>query len=221
MSPYLAASGAAGIAGLGILLVHLPRRLVRIDLEREYPAEVEIRFALGLFAVGTVTFFLGVALHAASEERLLMLAGVEMTLAAVIFYDARFLVVPDLCNVLLAATAIIGPLALPFREAVFGAALCGGLLGAVAWVWRRSTGEDGLGFGDIKLAAALGALLGLEPGLWMVTGAAAGGVIFGALGRFTDRKGHTIEAETPEPKLIAFGAALALVGGGIVLWIKR
>ena len=155
MSPYSAAGGTACIAGLGFLLVRFPRRLIRIELERQHPRSTEIRLAIGLLAVAAAAFFIGEALHPASGERLFALAGAEMTLAAVIYYDARFLVIPDLCTAIIAAAAVVGPLALPIREALFGAALCGGLLGTVAWAWRRSTGADGLGLGDVKLAAAL------------------------------------------------------------------
>jgi len=43
------------------------------------------------------------------------------------------------------------------------AALVGGvMLWLVAWMYRRRRGRDGLGFGDVKLFAALGAWLGLE-----------------------------------------------------------
>jgi leader peptidase (prepilin peptidase)/N-methyltransferase len=46
------------------------------------------------------------------------------------------------------------------RDAVLGAILGGGVLWAVAWTYERTTGVEGMGLGDVKLLAMIGAFLG-------------------------------------------------------------
>ena len=93
-------------------------------------------------------------------------------------------------------------------DAILGAACGYGLLWAVYWGFRLATGKEGMGYGDFKLLAAIGAWLGWQvlPGILLV--AAAGGLAW-ALGlSLIGRRG----AGQP----IAFGPFLAL-GGWIAL----
>jgi leader peptidase (prepilin peptidase)/N-methyltransferase len=72
--------------------------------------------------------------------------------------DARHYWLPDAVTLpLLALGLAAGPAPLPDRA--LAAALAGGGLLAVALLYRRLRGRDGLGLGDVKLAAALGAWL--------------------------------------------------------------
>jgi leader peptidase (prepilin peptidase)/N-methyltransferase len=48
------------------------------------------------------------------------------------------------------------------RDAVLGAILGGGVLWAVAWTYERATGVEGMGLGDVKLLAMIGAFLGWQ-----------------------------------------------------------
>lgn len=131
--------------------------------------------------------------------------------AAAIYYDLRYLIVPDLVSGGIAAAAL-GAAALSggWIAAAGGAALCGGLLAAVAWAFRRARGQEGLGFGDVKLAAAFGGLLGVEGGLWMISAGAISGASWGLVRRW---RASDLEA----PAMIPFGAFLAVVGAGLFL----
>jgi len=128
---------------------------------------------------------------------------------AVAFYDAAFLLIPNILTLGIALAALLFWRAGIATPSLWGAALCGGLLAAVAWAWHQAKGADGLGQGDIKLAAALGLVLGREAGLWMVAAAASSGALWAMI-----MSRLNPEREVP---LIPFGLFLALAGGGLTL----
>ncbi|MEI9964270.1 MAG: prepilin peptidase [Caulobacteraceae bacterium] len=122
-------------------------------------------------------------------------------LAAIAVVDACALLIPDIHVAVLAVLAFVGPLALDLPTALAGAAVGGGLLWAVAEGFRRARGVIGLGLGDVKLMAAVGALAGPVTVLWIVVSAsvlAAAWIIA--------RNGWRFAQAPPAP----FGAAAAL-----------
>jgi leader peptidase (prepilin peptidase)/N-methyltransferase len=86
-------------------------------------------------------------------------------------------------------------------EALAGAALVGGGLWVVSWVFLLVSGRAGLGLGDVKLGALLGALLGWQLGGQVVALAAVLGLAWG-LARGRHRWGQPL----------AFAPCLALAG---------
>ena len=48
-----------------------------------------------------------------------------------------------------------------------GASLGAGILLAIRWTWRRLTGTEGMGLGDVKMLAMIGAFLGWQQ-VWLV-----------------------------------------------------
>jgi leader peptidase (prepilin peptidase) / N-methyltransferase len=84
---------------------------------------------------------------------------------------------------------------------VLDAALCGLSFLAVREAFFRIKGFDGMGFGDVKLAAACGVLVGMEGFAWSVFAASALGLVV-ALG---------VALVKPELKMdrLPFGALLA------------
>jgi leader peptidase (prepilin peptidase)/N-methyltransferase len=81
------------------------------------------------------------------------------------------------------------PRGIGLLDALGGVALGGGTLWLLAWSYERATGVEGMGFGDVKLLAMIGAFLGWQalPIVILVasiTGSLAGvGAIFGRRGR--------------------------------------
>jgi leader peptidase (prepilin peptidase) / N-methyltransferase len=110
-------------------------------------------------------------------------------------------------------------LALPpgLTSAVIGTVAGGGLPYVIAWAYFLWRGVDGLGFGDVKMLAMIGAFLGwpamlLTLALASVTGALVGGALI-LLGRGDG------QLKLPFGTFLAVSALVAsLWGDGIVLW---
>jgi leader peptidase (prepilin peptidase) / N-methyltransferase len=90
------------------------------------------------------------------------------------------------------------------RDSIIGA-VCGYLsLWSIYWAFKLLTGKEGMGYGDFKLFAALGAWLGWQMLLPIILLASGVGAIFGIAILYRQRKGQ----DTP----IAFGPFLAVAG---------
>lgn len=96
-------------------------------------------------------------------------------------------------------------------DAVLGAMLGYGVLWAVYWVYRGLTGREGMGYGDFKLLAALGAWLGWQALPALVVLAAGAGALVGGILIATGR----LRREVPIP----FGPYLA--GAGVLVLFFR
>ena len=113
-------------------------------------------------------------------------------LLLITFIDFDHLFIPDevsLPGILLGLALSAAPGGIGLANAALGAALGGGLLWLVAWSYERTTGSEGMGLGDVKLLAMIGAFLGWQaiPVILVVAsiaGSLAGVlVIFGSRGR--------------------------------------
>jgi len=92
----------------------------------------------------------------------------------------------------------------PLRDAVIGAC-CGYLsLWLVYWAFKLATGREGMGYGDFKLLAALGAWLGWKMLLPIVLLSSLAGAVLGMALIVLARRGRNIP--------IPFGPYLAIAG---------
>ncbi len=96
------------------------------------------------------------------------------------------------------------------ESAIIGAIAGYLLLWSVFWVFKLVTGKDGMGYGDFKLLAALGAWLGWQilP-LTILLSAVAGLIIGGGL-----MLTKVLKRENPIP----FGPFLAIAGWTMLIW---
>lgn len=96
--------------------------------------------------------------------------------------DLRFFVLPDTLTLTLLWLGLIASAAgwrwVPIDHAVFGAALGYGLFWLVREGYALVRGRIGLGGGDLKLIAALGAWCGWAALPWLILGAASAGLVF-------------------------------------------
>lgn len=107
-------------------------------------------------------------------------------------------------------TASLGGSAIGLQDAVWGAA--GGylFLWTVGTVFRGVTGKEGMGQGDFKLMAALGAWLGWQSGISLILIASLSGVIAGVLLR--------MRGQLREGGYFPFGPYLVAAGLGLMIW---
>jgi leader peptidase (prepilin peptidase)/N-methyltransferase len=156
-------------------------------------------------------------------------------LLLITFIDLDHLFIPDevsLPGIVIGLAVALLPGGIPIADALGGVALGGGVLWALAWTYERLTGIEGMGFGDVKLLAMIGAFVGWQ-GIPIViliasvTGTGAGlFVIFSRRGRRGLRRAQQVlGARAVLPYLrrrsrsteIPFGPFLAL-GAVVVLY---
>jgi len=145
-----------------------------------------------------------------------LVAGFLWCLLALIVCDLRSLRLPDLLTgalfvLALALSARIGMAGL--GEALIGALVGAGAFWAIRAAYQILRGREGLGLGDVKLMAGLGAALGPLDLPLMVLLASLASLAAALTGIVTT--GQRPAATTPLP----FGAALAAAGG--LLWVAR
>jgi leader peptidase (prepilin peptidase)/N-methyltransferase len=117
----------------------------------------------------------------------------------------------------LVASALGWTIALP--DALWGAVAGYLSLWSVYWLFKLTTGKEGMGFGDFKLLAALGAWLGLKMVLPVVLAASVLGAIVGIAMKMasTLREGRYVPFG---PFLAGAGLAVMLAGQTRVLgWL--
>lgn len=95
--------------------------------------------------------------------------------------DARHFWLPDRLNAVLAASGLLlaGPLmGTALTDRWIGAVAGGAVLALIAWTYRRARGADGMGGGDPKLVAAIGAWLGGQALPLVLLLASLGGIVW-------------------------------------------
>ena len=128
-------------------------RTCRVRISAIYPA-VEVltgALAVALFMrLGPTLAFAGYFAFAAA-------------LVVITFIDLDHQIIPDVISlpgiVIGLAFSLVSPLVTPI-DALIGALAGGGTLLAVAWLYHTFRGVEGMGGGDIKLLAMIGAFLG-------------------------------------------------------------
>jgi leader peptidase (prepilin peptidase) / N-methyltransferase len=127
--------------------------------------------------------------------------------------DARTTLLPDsltLPLLWLGLLLALAPVFVPLRDAVIGAAAGYLSLWSVFWIFKLLTGKDGMGYGDFKLFAALGAWLGWQslPLILLLSSVVGAAVGIGVL--ILRRQGRDLQ--------LPFGPYLAAAGWIALIW---
>jgi leader peptidase (prepilin peptidase)/N-methyltransferase len=135
-------------------------------------------------------------------------------LVALTVIDLDFKLLPDALTfpgtLLAVIAALLGPGA---QHALLGMVAGSGYLWLFAWIWSTFLKREGMGGGDIKLAAMFGALLGPVGAFLTITLAALAGALAGAWLAARGRGG--MRSELP------FGTCLAPAAMAVFLWGDR
>jgi leader peptidase (prepilin peptidase)/N-methyltransferase len=105
----------------------------------------------------------------------------------------------------------------PPRASVLGVLLGGGVLWLIRWGWKRATGVDGMGLGDVKMLAMIGAFLGWRMVIVVLFLSSLVGAVVGV--GLAVVKGRSMQYRLPFGTFLAAAAWLAsLVGEDLVAW---
>jgi leader peptidase (prepilin peptidase)/N-methyltransferase len=141
-------------------------------------------------------------------------AGLGLVLIALTFIDLDTQLLPDDLTLPLLWTGLLlnlGSTFVPLHDAVIGAAAGYLALWLVYWCFRLITGKEGMGYGDFKLLAALGAWLGWQALPMIILLSAVVGATVG-LGLILLRR-HGREVPIPFGPYLAGAGLIALYFG--------
>lgn len=136
------------------------------------------------------------------------------TLVSATFIDLDTMLLPDQLTLPLMwaglALSLLGISPVSLHDAVIGAIAGYLCLWTIFWAFKLLTGKEGMGYGDFKLLAALGAWLGWQQLPLLILLSSVVGLIFGIIQLRLQKKG--IEKAFP------FGPYLAIAGWFCLIW---
>lgn len=105
----------------------------------------------------------------------------------------------------------------PLADAVIGAAAGYLLLWSIYWAYRLLTGKEGMGYGDFKMNAAIGAFVGWKLLPLVVLVSSVVGLAFGVLQMIGARRGWDSAFRFHFGPYLALGAVVALFWGAPIM----
>jgi leader peptidase (prepilin peptidase) / N-methyltransferase len=135
-------------------------------------------------------------------------------LLVVTFIDIDHRIIPDVISLpgipigFAASFALTQP---DWLGSLLGIAVGGGSLLAIAWGYQLFTGKDGMGGGDIKLLAMIGAFLGWQGVLFTIMASSLTGTVVGIIAML--RAGKGLKMAVPFGPFLAIGAIIYLFFG--------
>jgi leader peptidase (prepilin peptidase)/N-methyltransferase len=165
-------------------------------------------------------FALGVYLKYGFRFETLIYYALIATLLAITFIDIDHQIIPDVITlpgiiIFFAASFVLRQIT--FVESILGILVGGGSLFLVAWLYHLFTKKEGMGGGDIKLLAMIGAVIGWQGVLFTIFVASAVGTLAGILIILKTRK--TMKLAVPfGPFLAVGGITYLLIGPQLINW---
>lgn len=151
----------------------------------------------------------------------LMVVRVLFGCALIVLFaiDLRHRILPNVITLPGIAIGFVTSLFLPpgWTASLVGIVLGGGIPFAIAELYYRLRGVEGLGMGDVKMLAMIGAFLGWAPMLLSLIIASITGSLVG-IALIVSRRGG-MQAALPFGTFLALGAMVAAVAGdSIITW---
>jgi leader peptidase (prepilin peptidase)/N-methyltransferase len=196
------------LVSYGLLRGHC--RNCKTSISIRYPM---VELLTGLFAVIVVLQF-GLNWSA------LIYFGFIAALLVITFIDIDHRIIPDVISLPGIPLGFAASFALPmvtWINSLYGILLGGGSLLAIAWGYHLLTGKEGMGGGDIKLLAMIGAFLGWQGVLFTIMASSLIGTVVGLT--IMIRAGKGMKLAIPFGPFLAIGAILHLFfGPRIIHW---
>ncbi|MGB5750126.1 MAG: prepilin peptidase [Desulfobacterales bacterium] len=185
-------------------------RNCKVKIPMRYPM---VELLGGLFALGTyLRFGLGI-------ETLIYYLFIA-ALLVVTFIDIDHRIIPDvitLPGIPVCFAASFALTAITYKDALLGILIGGGSLFLVAWVYSIITKKEGMGGGDIKLLAMMGAIVGWQGVLFTIFVASLVGTLAGLAVMLQSRKG--MKLAVPFGPFLSIGAITYIFfGTQLISW---
>ena len=172
--------------------------------------KVRIPLRYPLVEIATGVLFALVGWRFGAEPVTLLWCGFCAVLVALSGIDWDTTLLPDSMTLPLLWAGLVASLlgwTIPLPESIWGAVVGYLSLWSVYWLFKLTTGKEGMGFGDFKLLAALGTWLGWKMILPIVLGASVIGAVVGIAMKMS--------SALREGRYVPFGPFLA--GAGLVV----
>jgi leader peptidase (prepilin peptidase) / N-methyltransferase len=142
------------------------------------------------------------------------------TLLVITFIDIDHRIIPDVISLPGIVLFFIASLAIPaisIRDSVIGILAGGGILFVIAELYFRITGKEGMGGGDVKLLAMIGALIGWQGVLFTIFASSLIGTIIGIM--FMLLQGKNLKLAIPFGPFLSIGAVVyVFFGNEFINW---
>ncbi|UCF90034.1 MAG: prepilin peptidase [Desulfobacterales bacterium] len=185
-------------------------RHCRTPIPFRYPV---VEFLGGLFALGTYLKF------GFTFEAILYYAFIA-TLLVITFIDIDHQIIPDIITLSGIPLCFAASFFLPtvnYIDSLIGILTGGGSLFLVAWIYNVITKKEGMGGGDIKLLAMIGAVVGWQGVLFTIFVASAVGTLSGLAVILQARK--SLKLAVPFGPFLSIGSiAYIFFGPELVRW---
>jgi leader peptidase (prepilin peptidase)/N-methyltransferase len=185
---------------------------------RHCQAPISARYPLVELLTGLTA--LGMVLHYGWHPQAAVYFVFGAALIAITFIDLDHQIIPDVITLPGIPLALLASLLAPevtLRDALLGVLAGGGSLYLVALGYQLLTGAEGMGGGDIKLLAMIGALVGWQGVLFTIFFSSFLGTLVGLAYILTTRR--SAKARIPFGPFLAVGAvAYLFVGAQVIRW---
>ncbi|MFZ2039372.1 MAG: A24 family peptidase [Desulfobacterales bacterium] len=185
---------------------------------RQCQAPVSLRYPL--VELLTALLFTALANRFGVSVETAIYMAFTAAMVTITFIDIDHRIIPDRISLPGIPACFLAALALPsmgWKAALLGVLVGGGTLFMVAWGYNMLTGKEGMGGGDIKLLAMIGALLGWQGVVFTIFLASLLGTVVG-LSIMVYARSNMKLAVPFGPFLAAGALAFIFVGPELVGW---
>ncbi|MBF0396347.1 MAG: prepilin peptidase [Desulfobacterales bacterium] len=185
-------------------------RYCKVKISFRYPM---VEVISGLFALCVVLKF-GLSIKA------LIYFSFIISLIIITYIDIDYQIIPDeisLSGIPIGFIASFGIPDISYLDSIFGILLGGGSLYLVGLIYSLIRGEEGMGGGDVKLLAMIGAFIGWKGVIFTVFTASAAGSLVGIPLMFI--KSQNMKLKIPFGPFLAVGAITYLFWGQQIIYL--